>query len=313
VAAILGANCEPIFCDVDPANGSVFDTEWARAREMGASVALVVHLYGNPVDIIWIRRHFSSPNCLVIEDAAQALGAFNATGFVGGQGDVGILSFGKTKHIEIGGAALLFSDSQFAETVADTLKLIAPVTDMARLSISNRFRVRLEVARARLRSEGDAAAIAFHGLLDGYFSSLQIHPPTAIGDAACLALDTYPHARQQRIDKAKAWSDGLAGSGLKPIGMSEGSVPWRYTCRLPGINWDRQFRLGEQMRLLGVNVSHWYLPTHWMCGYGQHTLPGTECLAQEVFQFWVDSRTSLATIKHDAALVATIVKSNTTN
>src|SRR5260221_8448549 len=75
VAAVQGAGCEPFFCDIDLSDGNVPEQEWARARSAGASVAVVVHLYGNPADISVVRRHFCSPHCLLIDDAAQALGS----------------------------------------------------------------------------------------------------------------------------------------------------------------------------------------------------------------------------------------------
>jgi hypothetical protein len=309
VAAVLGAGCEPFFCDIDPADGNVIDQEWARARAAGASAALVVHLYGNPANISAVRRHFSSSDCLVIDDAAQALGSSNAAGLVGGQGDVGLLSFGATKHIETGGAAILFRDSAFADAVARVLASIEIVPEGRRSAIYTRFRQRLEAARARLRSEGDTAAVAFHGLLDGYRPVLQVPFPVGAARAACLAFEAYPRTRELRMQKSAAWASGLRDSGLVPVGMGHGTVPWRYTCRLPGIDWNWQHRLGEEMRSCGLNVSHWYLPTHWMCGHGDRTLPGTERLAREVFQFWVDDRTSLEAIKRGAAAVSAITRS----
>jgi hypothetical protein len=309
VAAVLGAGCEPVFCDIDPIDGNVLEQEWARARAAGASVALVVHLYGNPADISVVRRYFSSSNCLVIDDAAQALGSTNAAGSAGSQGDVGLLSFGATKHIEGGGAAILFRDSAFADTVARRLESIQILPEALRSAIYTRFRQRFEMARGRLRSEGDTAAVAFHGLLDAYAPSLQVPFPVAAVHATWLALDTYPQARVQRMRKAAAWAAGLEGSGLIPVGMGEGTVPWRYTCRLPGIDWNWQYRLGEEMRSHGLEVSHWYLPAHWMCGHGPGTLPGTECLAREVFQFWVDDHTSLQAVERGAAAVSAITRS----
>jgi dTDP-4-amino-4,6-dideoxygalactose transaminase len=309
VAAVLGAGCEPIFCDIDPACGNVLEQEWARARAAGASAALVVHLYGNPADISVVRRHFSSSDCLIIDDAAQALGSSNAAGLVGGQGDVGLLSFGVAKHIEAGGAAILFSDSAFADTVAHTLASIEILPELQRSAIYTRFRQRLEAARARLRSEGETAAVAFHGLLDGYSPSLQVPFPVGAAHTACLAFEIYPQARELRMQKSAAWAAGLEDSSLVPVGMGTGTVPWRYTCRLPGIDWNWQHRLGEEMRSHGLNVSHWYLPAHWMCGYEPQTLPGTERLAREVFQFWVDGHTSLETIEHGAAAVSAITRS----
>lgn len=308
VAAVLNAGCEPVFCDIDPTNGNVLEQEWARARAAGASVALVVHLYGNPADISMVRRYFSSSDCLVIDDAAQALGSSNAAGSVGGQGDVGLLSFGATKHIEVGGAAILFKDSVFADTVARMLASIELLPEVQRSAIYTRFRQRFEAARIKLCSEGETAAVSFHGLLDGYFPSLQAPFPVGAAHAACLAFETYPQSMEQRIQKAAAWAAGLEDSGLVPVGMGAGTVPWRYTCRLPSIDWCGQHRLGEEMRSHGLNVSHWYLPAHWLCSHEPRTLPGTERLAREVFQFWVDDHTSLETIERGAAAVYEITR-----
>ena len=189
------------------------------------------------------------------------------------------------------------------------LASIKLLPEAQRSAFYSRFRQRFEAARERLSREGEAAAVAFHGLLDGYFPSLQAPFPAGAAHAACLALDTYPQAREQRMQKSAAWAAGLEGSGLVPVGMGAGTVPWRYTCRLPGIDWGWQHRLGEEMRSHGLNVSHWYLPGHWMCGHEPRTLPGTECLSREVFQFWVDNHTSLETIERGSATVSEITKS----
>lgn len=301
VAAVLGAGCNPVFCDIDLTDGNVAEREWIRARTTGATVALVVHLYGNPADISAVRRHFPSPDCLVIDDAAQALGSRNFAGYVGGQGDVGLFSFGLTKHIEAGGAAVLFRDSVFAEKVARSLTAIETLPAPQRIAIYTQFRQRFDAARQRLRAEGNTAAIAFQGLLSDYSPSLQVPFPAGAGRATALALDTYPAVEEQRRRKAAAWAAALDGSGLIPVGMGPGTVPWRYTCRLPGIDWSAQYQLGEAMRSHGLNVSHWYLPAHWICGGA--ALPGAERLAREVFQFWVDEQTSLEAIKKGAAVV----------
>jgi dTDP-4-amino-4,6-dideoxygalactose transaminase len=154
IAAVLGAGCEPIFCDIDPTDGNVLEQEWVRARTTGASVALVVHLYGNPADVSVVRRHFSSPACLIIDDAAQALGSRNSAGYVGGQGDVGLLSFGATKHIEVGGAVILFKDAVFADTVAHMLSTIEILSEEQRLAININFRRQFDAARASWRTRG---------------------------------------------------------------------------------------------------------------------------------------------------------------
>jgi DegT/DnrJ/EryC1/StrS aminotransferase family len=307
VAAVLGAECEPVFCDVDPSDGNVPAQEWQRARTDGASVALVTHLYGNPADVSLVKQYFSAPTCLVIDDAAQALGSRNSAGPVGGQGDVGLLSFGASKHIATGGAALLFKDSAFANIVASTLSAIDVVPESERLMTHARFRRRLDAARERLRREGDSAASGLDGLLVGYLPVLQNGLAVESLARTDIALATYPEARARRMTKAAKWGGGLKSSGLFPVGMGGDGVPWRYTCRLPGIDWRSQHALGQKMRALGLDVSHWYLPAHWMCGYSAGTLPGVERLAQEVFQFWVDDSISIETIKLRAQAVTDVI------
>jgi len=308
VAAVLGAGCEPVFCDIDLCDAVVPEHEWRRARTLGASASLVVHPYGNPVDMSVVRRQFPASDSLLIDDAAQAFGSMNADGLVGGQGDVGLLSFGATKHIEAGGAALLFKDAAFANRVVQHLATIEQVSEAERLAIYSRFRQRFEKARTSLRRHGETGAQVFDGVLDGYYRSLQIPFPLGAALATNHALAHYSQMRDVRMAKAAGWATGLQGSGLVPVGMGPGSVPWRYCSRLPGLDWNAQHLLGEAMRVHGLNVSHWYLPAHWMCG-GQTKLPGVERLAQEVFQFWVDHGTTMEAIENGAVIVSAIVRS----
>lgn len=309
VAAVSAAGCRPIFLDLDPATGLVPSEEWTRGRAAGASVALVVHLYGNPVDVSAARVAFPEGQCLVIDDAAQALGARLGDAQAGGQGDIGLLSFGPTKQIEGGGGVLLFRSRRLASDVTGQLQVIGPTDDATRAELLWRFRVRLERARANLRRSGVAAASSFSGLLDGYLPALTPAFPDGSSDIVLASLRDYGTASSVRIAKARLWAEELASAGLETVGTGEGAVPWRYTCRLPGIDWNAQHELAEAMRGRGVNVSHWYLPAHWMFGEPAGSLPGSEQLSREVFQFWVDAATSEATVREHAAIAASVVRS----
>lgn len=303
VLAVLAADCDPIFCDVNPADGLVPESEWLRARSQGADVALIVHLYGNPARTACVRALFPAPDCLVVDDAAQALGSFSQDGPAGASGDVGLLSFGPTKQISIGNAAMLFRSIEFAQEVAPRLDDIEMQPQAIRDASAAAFRSRLDTARARLRSEGDEGAVAFAGMLEGLKPVLSV-PYYPERDAAVLdRLQAFPDAARVRIDKRAAWSSGLQGTGLVPVGMGEGCVPWRYVCRLPGTTWDRQHRISEALRAAGMHVSNWYLPAHWFVGQPAGMLPGVEKLAREVFQFWLDEAASLEAIGRESARV----------
>ncbi|WP_090130110.1 DegT/DnrJ/EryC1/StrS family aminotransferase [Limnohabitans sp. Rim11] len=306
IAAIIGAGCEPFFCDIDLLDGNVLESEWARAQISGATVALVVHAYGNPVDLSVVRRYFTTENSLVIDDAAQALGSRNEFGIVGGQGDVGLISFGKSKHIEVGGAAVLFKNAVFANNVAATLQSFEILPDDHRRAIYFNFRSRFDAARESLRGGSNVVPVAFAGLLNGYAPYLQLDFPAGASYAAYVALENYPKSIELRLQKVALWNAELVGSRFIPVGMSTGSVPWRFTCRLPGLTWADQYRLAEMMRERGVNVSHWYLPGHWYCESKHPSMPAAERLAQEVFQFWIDDNTSFEDIEFGAKVVKAI-------
>jgi hypothetical protein len=308
VAAVLGANCRPLFLDLDPATGEVASQEWARARAGGASVALVVHLYGNPADVATARVHFPPGRCLLIDDAAQALGVRSGGKPAGSLGDVGLLSFGPTKHIEAGGAAVLVNSVEFAASVQRHLAAIPQLPEAEAAELRARFRRGLEISRARLRTEGDAGAEAFAGLLDGYPPALGAMMPQGSADAVWREMQDYDLARRQRCAKAAAWACGLFDTGFLAVGMGKDAVPWRYACRLPGTDWAMQHRLAEAMRARRLDVSHWYLPAHWMCGAAAGSLPGVERLAREIFQFWVDADTRLESISDGAAAVAAVLR-----
>jgi hypothetical protein len=304
VLSVLAAGGEPIFCDVDLNSGLVTDSEWARARSLGADVAIVVHLYGNPASVPRVRSLFPAQECLIVDDAAQALGSISEGAYCGSMGDVGLLSFGLSKHISLGNAALLFRDQLQQEQVADLLTKCPLAPEEIRESLIAGFRTRFDFARSRLCVDGERGASAFGGLLEGMEAMLHVPLLPEIEADLVQALKGYPAASEARIAKANLWLKSLLGSGFEPVGMGAGCVPWRYTCRRPGITWAQQRRFAEAMRANGIHVSNWYLPAHWLLGGSAGTLPGVETLAREVFQFWVDGLVTDESISQQAAAIS---------
>lgn len=303
IAAVLLSGRQPVFCDVVPATGLVPDSEWRRARHAGAEAAIVVHLYGNPADTAAVRAVF--PDGLLIDDAAQALGAQTPQGLAGTGGDVGVVSFGHTKHIEVGGAALLCRDEDFARACAAQLQNF-PITAEADIQhVEWRFRAGFEAARARLRETGENDS--FHGLLSGYGPALQVAWNPAWSAPIATALADYPDRLVARQAKAALWAQAVEHTGLIAVGMGAQAAPWRYACRMPGVDWAEQHRLAEALRGRGLHVSHWYLPGHWLMDAPSGSLPGAETLAREAFQFWLDESTSIETIQHSGPILQEIL------
>jgi len=303
LAAVIESGCKPLFCDVDPDTGIVTEKEWIRIKSIGVSVVIAVHLYGNFNNIQSIRKIFPSPKYLIIDDAAQALGTKYKNMKAGACGDVGLLSFGETKHIELGCALLVIKDHTLWREIINEITKIKAAKKNEITRARTIFRDDFYYAMNRLRKEEDKSN--FNGLLDGYSSAL--YPPLMINRCLKISkeLESLPILIEQRKTKTALWKKLLQDSNLIPVGMMEDAVPWRYTCRLPGIRWREQHILGDKMRSEGINVSHWYIPANWFVNddLQQSKLSGVEVLSREVFQFWIDKKTSINNIYEMASVV----------
>ena len=307
IAAVLASGAAPWFVDIDPVIGQVPIREWERARACGASTAIVVHLFGNGADVPSVRKVFPEPECLVIDDAAQALGTRWRGRLAGTEGDLGLVSFGYSKQLDSGGAAVLTSNPRVAAILEALASQSAFATVEEIQAARTDFRRRLDRARSRLASEGRGAAPAFEGLLDNYAPSL--HEPLEAHSVARLA-ETVPGLDvilARRREKADLWSALLADTPLTPVGMGPDEVPWRYTCRLPGLDWPDQHRIAQALRGEGVPVSTWYLPGQWFVRGHARLLPGAERLSREVFQFWVDDQTGEDDIVRQASRIREVL------
>lgn len=96
----LGA--KPVFVDVDPASFNIAPEKIEEKITSKTKVIMPVHLYGQLADMEPIQAIAKKHNLLIIEDAAQALGARNEKQHAGTFGDYGCFSFFPSKNL--GGA-----------------------------------------------------------------------------------------------------------------------------------------------------------------------------------------------------------------
>lgn len=112
--ASLGAR--PVFCDVDPQTRNI-TAETVRAALTPRTTAVVaVDLFGLPAPVSEIRQ-LGVP---VIEDAAQAIGAWQGDRRAGTLGDVATFSFYPSKNLGAfgDGGAVVTDDAEIAERVS---------------------------------------------------------------------------------------------------------------------------------------------------------------------------------------------------
>ncbi|MBL8589795.1 MAG: DegT/DnrJ/EryC1/StrS family aminotransferase [Methylobacteriaceae bacterium] len=117
VSAPLLIGAVPVFAEVDPATMLLDPADVARRITTRTRAIIPVHLAGAVADAAAMRA--AAPNnVVVIEDAAQAIGAAHVSGAIGQLGDFATLSFQTSKNVASGeGGAVLCRDAAMGERV----------------------------------------------------------------------------------------------------------------------------------------------------------------------------------------------------
>jgi dTDP-4-amino-4,6-dideoxygalactose transaminase len=114
VNPIIYQNAIPVFIDSDEEtwNMSPKALEQAFDKYPGVKAVIVVHLYGLSADLDPIVALCKKHNVVLIEDAAESLGAYYKGKHTGTIGDYGIYSFNGNKIITTSSGGMLVSDNE---------------------------------------------------------------------------------------------------------------------------------------------------------------------------------------------------------
>ncbi len=113
VACVLHNNAIPVFADIDKMLN--LDPESVNEKITKRTKAIVVvHIYGQPAEMKPLVEIARDNHLVLIEDAAQAMGATYRGEKVGKIGDIGCFSFQASKHVPaIEGGGLVTSNEDF--------------------------------------------------------------------------------------------------------------------------------------------------------------------------------------------------------
>ena len=114
--AIVMANAIPVFADIEEETFCI-DPEKIKKKITSRTKAIIlVHLFGQMADMSKIMKIARKHKLIVIEDAAQAIGATYKEKYAGTIGNVGIYSLNQHKTITTGeGGVLVTNDRNIAE------------------------------------------------------------------------------------------------------------------------------------------------------------------------------------------------------
>jgi dTDP-4-amino-4,6-dideoxygalactose transaminase len=105
-SAIVRAGASPVFADIDPDSFNISPARVKSALEdIRAKVVLPVHLYGQCADMDALQSVSGEFEALIVEDAAQAIGATWQSRKAGAMGVTAAFSFYPTKNLSAYGEA----------------------------------------------------------------------------------------------------------------------------------------------------------------------------------------------------------------
>jgi dTDP-4-amino-4,6-dideoxygalactose transaminase len=275
--SIARTGAKPVFVDIDPVTYNI-DPSLIEAKITSRTRAIIpVHLYGQMADMTSVMKIARRHGLVVIEDAAQAIGAEREGNRAGSIGDYGCFSFFPSKNLGAAGdgGMVVTTDSHRAEKLA------------------------------RLRSHGSKPKY-FHKLIGGNFrlDALQ----AAIVLVKLKHLDQWTLARQRNaqsygklfaateLSLAESSAYPLRKSGVPHQVLGIDSAPDLY---LPSVVADRHIfnqyvirtsvrdRLKSGLENSGVGTEIYYpVPMHLQecfayLGYGPGDFPESESAAME--------------------------------
>ena len=283
VEAILYANARPILVEIDEKNMLIDPAAVAAAITPRTKAIIPVHLYGRAVDLKPLRQIAQDRNITIIEDAAQAHGAFLDDGKKAGTGGrVNCFSFYCSKNLGAYGEAgsITTNDDRLAEEL-----------------------------RA-LREHGQSTRY-YHPVV-GYNARLD-EIQAAILRVKLKRLDQW---NTRRRELARMYDERLKNSGVivpEIPADNRRHVFYTYTIRVQGGRRDdlRNY-LGE--RGIGTQI-HYPVPIHLQqsaqfLGYRQGDMPITERVASEVLSLPMFAELTDEQLERVADSVRSFMKGN---
>lgn len=110
-ACVMAMHGIPVFCDIDENTFNLNPEEIKRKITTRTKAIVVVHIYGNPVNMDKIMEIAKRHNLKVVEDCSHAHGALWGEQKVGAIGDIGCFSMQASKLVAAGEGGMLVTNN----------------------------------------------------------------------------------------------------------------------------------------------------------------------------------------------------------
>jgi perosamine synthetase len=116
--AVIHAGAKPVLVDIEKNSLALDSSLVEKAITAKTKAVIVAHLYGIPADVMKLKKICKKHNLILIEDAAESVGATCGNKYVGSIGDIGCFSFYGNKNVTTGeGGMVVTNNKKIAEKV----------------------------------------------------------------------------------------------------------------------------------------------------------------------------------------------------
>jgi len=112
VNAIAYTGASPVFVDSLPETWQMDPADVRRKISNRTKAIMVVHLYGHPCDMLFLKNIVEEKNLIMIEDCAEGIGSRVEGKHVGGFGDIAAFSFFGNKTITTGEGGMVLTNNK---------------------------------------------------------------------------------------------------------------------------------------------------------------------------------------------------------
>ena len=254
-AVILHAGATPVFVDVDPASWTIDIAAFERAITPRTKAVMPVHLYGHPCDMDPLMAIAAAHKLLVIEDAAEALGARYRGHLTGTFGDAACFSFFGNKTLTTGeGGIAIFRDEAMH-------------------------------ARARMLRDHGMSTERRYWHLEAGFNYRLTNLQAALGVAQMERVDSILARKRALAERYDAALAGIAGLTRPPRAAGADPIFWLYTIMLSSESGLTRDDLAQRLLLNGIDTRPTFYPVHVMPPFERFaagaTFPATDALSAE--------------------------------
>lgn len=272
--AIARLGATPVFVDIDPVTYNICPNQIEEKVTKRTKVIIPVHLFGQPADMTPIMALADSHGLVVIEDAAQAIGAEYDGRRAGSIGHYGCLSFFPSKNLGAAGDAgmVVTNDSARAEKVSC----------LRAHGSKPKYHHRILGGNFRLDALQAAIVLAKFPHLDGWTARRNqnaIRYNRLLGESGVPTLGSDDWARQRSEDRP---SLGPGLTVVLPAVTSQRHVFNQYVIRV-----GNRDQLRHRLLAQGVSTEVYYpVPMHLQecfadLGYRTGDFPESELAAKE--------------------------------